>query len=165
MILSIILIIIGTLIVYDGGKTVCYFTTIITAGFFPHNNVYRSIVCDIEKNIIIQGFGELSFGIFLFLRSLNVLKAGSLMEADTLTLISNVSLILVCGGIIIAVILHLTSSLRSMNDEMEKEYHHKQELGVNSIKETVFTFSYQAMNQKLVFSTILLVSLIVIRLI
>lgn len=141
------------------------FANITTAGFFPRNNTYRSSFGDMGMNIILQGFGELSFGAFLLLRSLNAMNSGSLMEAETLTLMSNISLILVGGGIFIATLLHLTGCLHAMNDEMEKEYQHKKEIGVNHIKETVFTFSYQAMNQKMVISVILLIALIIIRLI
>ena len=42
MLQSIILILFGTLTIYDGGKSVYMFANITTAGFFPQNNTYRS---------------------------------------------------------------------------------------------------------------------------
>ena len=165
MILSIIQILFGALVIYDGGKSIYMFATITTAGIFPHNNSYRSSFGNMGVNIILQGFGELSFGAFLLLRSFNAMNSGAFMEDDTLTLISNISLILIGGGVFIATLLHLTGCLRTMNEEMEKEYQHKKELGVNKIRETVFTFAYQALNQKMVISVMLLIVLISIRLI
>ena len=164
MTLSILLIIAGAIVALDGGKVVYVFGTLTTAGFFRKQHFYQNIFEEMGKNLILHGFAEVSAGVFLFLRTLNIWKEGTMMDGDTINLIGNISMLLLGGGVIIAVMLHLTKSLRSANKELAKKGINKQELGVDNASELAFSYSYRSLNIRIIMSTVLLAGIIALRL-